>query len=222
MLYFPALNWADRVRGFPPEEVTISDRLRLNEQIRAKEVRVIDDVSGQQLGIMAPRDALALARERNLDLVEVAPNATPPVCRIIDYGKFMYERAKKEREAKKGQKSIEIKEMRIRPKTDSYHIGFKVKRVRSFIEEGNKVKFRILFRGREIDHVVLGREILEDIAGNLADIASVEQAPTRDGRSLVMVLGPGAQKGGAAAARAAVRAARNLRGEEEQPQPKPT
>ncbi len=149
-----------------------------------------------------------MARERNLDLVEVAPNANPPVCRIMDYGKFMYERTKKEREAKKGQKNIEIKEMRIRPKTAKYHIGFKINRVRDFLKKGNKVKIRILFRAREISHAMLARETLEEIAGDLADVATVEQAPLMDGKSLVMMLGPGPHKGGAAAARAAVKNAR--------------
>ncbi|MGE5138893.1 MAG: translation initiation factor IF-3 [Rudaea sp.] len=185
-----------------------SHRVRLNEQIRAKEIRVIDDTTGKQLGIMAPRDAIMLAREKNLDLVEVAPNANPPVCRIMDYGKFQYERTKKEREAKKGQKNIEIKEMRIRPKTAKYHIGFKINRVRDFLTKGNKVKIRILFRAREITHATLARETFEEIAEDLADVATVEQAPLMDGKSLVMLLAPGPQKGGPSAARAAVRSAR--------------
>lgn len=154
---------------------------------------------------MSPRDAIQYAREKNLDLVEVAPNATPPVCRVMDYGKYLYERTKKEREAKKGQKNIEIKEMRIRPKTAKYHIGFKLNRVRDFLQKGNKVKIRILFRAREITHATLARETFEEIAADLADIATVEQAPLMDGKSLVMMLAPGAQKGGASGARAAVR-----------------
>lgn len=190
------------------EALPISDRLRVNEQIRAREIRVIDDASGKQLGILSPREAIALARERNLDLVEVAPNANPPVCRIMDYGKYQYERTKKEREAKKGQKAIEVKEVRIRPKTAMYHVGFKLNRVRDWLKRGNKVKIRILFRAREITHSQLGRDTLEEIAGNLADIATVEQAPLMDGKSLVMLLGPGAQKGGADAARRAVRFAK--------------
>lgn len=157
---------------------------------------------------MSPRDAIQLARDKNLDLVEVAPNANPPVCRIMDYGKFQYERTKKEREAKKGQKNIEIKEMRIRPKTAKYHIGFKLNRVRDFLSKGNKVKIRILFRAREITHAILARETFEEIAEDLADVATVEQAPLMDGKSLVMMLAPGPQKGGPSAARAAVRSAR--------------
>lgn len=169
---------------------------------------------------MSPREALNIARERNMDLVEVAPNANPPVVRIMDYGKFQYEKTKKEREAKKGQKQIEIKEMRIRPKTAKYHIGFKLNRVRDFLEKGNKVKIRILFRAREITHATLARETFEEIAADLADIATVEQAPLMDGKSLVMLLAPGPQKGGASAARAAVRSARvRTTPEEEQPVP---
>ncbi len=157
---------------------------------------------------MPTYEALRLAQDRNLDLVEVAPNAQPPVCRIIDFGKFNYERTKKEREAKKGQKAIEIKELRIRPKTNWYHTGFKLKRVREFLAEGSKIRVRVLFRAREITHIAIGREILEKVAAELADAASVEQAPVMDGKSIVMLLSPGPQKGGPEAARAAVRGAR--------------
>lgn len=177
---------------------------------------MIDDATGKQLGIMAPRDALQLARERNLDLVEVAPNANPPVCRIMDFGKFMYARTKKEREAKKGQKIIEVKEIRIRPKTAQYHVSFKLNRVRDWLKKGNKVKVRVLFRSREITHAQLGRDALEEIAAEMADVASVEQAPLMDGKSLVMVLAPGAHKGGPEAARRAVRSAKNLKPPTEQ------
>lgn len=127
----------------------------------------------------------------------------------MDYGKYQYERTKKEREAKKGQKVIEVKEIRIRPKTAQYHVGFKVNRVRDWLKKGNKVKIRILFRAREITHSQIGRDTLEEIAGNMADVATVEQAPLMDGKSLVMLLGPGPQKGGADAARRAVRFAKS-------------
>jgi len=157
---------------------------------------------------MAVPEALRLAQERNLDLVEVAPNAQPPVCRIIDFGKFMYERTKKEREAKKGQKAIEVKELRIRPKTNWYHTGFKLKRVREFLKNGNKIRVRVLFRAREITHITIGREILERVAAELADAANIEQLPMLDGKSLVMVLAPGPMKGGPEAARAMVRGTR--------------
>lgn len=157
---------------------------------------------------MATYEALRLAQERNLDLVEVAPNAQPPVCRIIDFGKFMYERTKKEREAKKGQKAIEVKELRIRPKTNWYHTGFKLKRVREFLKDGNKIRVRVVFRAREISHIAIGRDILEKVAVELADAATVEQTPIMDGKSIVMLLAPGATKGGAEAARALVKGVR--------------
>ena len=186
----------------------ISDKnLRVNQAIRAREIRVIDEM-GKQVGVMPTYEALRLAQDHNLDLVEVAPNAQPPVCRIIDFGKFMYERTKKEREAKKTQKSIEVKELRIRPKTNWYHTGFKLKRVREFLKDGNKIRVRVLFRAREITHVTIGREIMEKVAVDLADAASVEQAPQMDGKSLVMLLIPGAMKGGPEAARALIRGTR--------------
>ncbi len=153
-------------------------------------------------------EALRLAQDRNLDLVEVAPNAQPPVCRIIDFGKFMYERTKKEREAKKGQKAIEIKELRIRPKTNWYHTGFKLKRVREFLKDGNKIRVRVMFRAREITHMAIGREILEKVAVELADAASIEQTPMMDGKSMVMLLVPGPMKGGPEAARAVIKGAK--------------
>ena len=183
----------------------ISDKdFRINKQIRAKEVRVIDD-AGKQVGVIPTYEALRLAQDRDLDLVEVAPNAQPPVCRIIDFGKFMYERTKKEREAKKGQKAIEIKELRIRPKTNWYHTGFKLKRVRGFLDDGNKIRVRVVFRAREVSHLGIGREILEKVAVELADVATIEQAPMMDGKSMTMLLIPGAMKGGADAARALIK-----------------
>jgi translation initiation factor IF-3 len=157
---------------------------------------------------MATYEALRLAQERSLDLVEVAPNAQPPVCRIIDFGKFMYERTKKEREAKKGQKAIEVKELRIRPKTNWYHTGFKLKRVREFLKAGNKIRVRVVFRAREISHIAIGRDILEKVAVELADAASVEQTPIMDGKSIVMLLAPGPMKGGPEAARALIKGTR--------------
>jgi translation initiation factor IF-3 len=170
---------------------------------------VIDE-KGKQVGVVPTYEALRMAQDRNLDLVEVAPNAQPPVCRIIDFGKFMYERTKKEREAKKGQKAIEIKELRIRPKTNWYHTGFKLKRVREFLKAGNKIRVRVIFRAREITHIAIGREILEKVAVDLADAATIEQAPIMDGKSMIMLLAPGAQKGGEESARALVRGGRSV------------
>ncbi len=131
-----------------------------------------------------------MARERNLDLVEVAPNAEPPVCRILDYGKFIYERAKREREARRAQKVIEIKEIRLRPKTDDYHTGFKIKQARRFLTDGAKVKVRVLFRGREISHPEIGRNLLDKVANELGDISTVEQQPDMEGKTMLMVLSP--------------------------------
>jgi len=162
--------------------------LRINEQIRAREVRLIGG-DGKQIGIVPLREALNAAREQRLDLVEVAPNADPPVCRIMDHGKYIYERAKREREARKAQKTVEVKEIRVRPKTDDYHLGFKVKRAREWLLDGAKVKVRILFRGREITHPEIGRSILREIAEELSDIAEVEQKPGMEGRTMLMVLG---------------------------------
>jgi translation initiation factor IF-3 len=158
--------------------------------------------------VLPTYEALRMAQDRSLDLVEVAPNAQPPVCRIIDFGKFMYERTKKEREAKKGQKAIEVKELRIRPKTNWYHTGFKLKRVREFLKAGNKIRVRVLFRAREITHVTIGREIMEKVAVELSDAATIEQAPMMDGKSLVMLLIPGPMKGGPEAARALIKGTR--------------
>ena len=141
----------------------VEDHRRINEEILSPRVRVIDD-KGEQLGILSLRDALNASRERELDLVEVAPNADPPVCRILDYGKYHYTMVKRMREARKAQKITEIKEIRLRPKTDDYHTGFKVKRARDFLKQGMKVKVRVQFRGREITHPEIGLEHLREVA----------------------------------------------------------
>jgi translation initiation factor IF-3 len=142
------------------------------------------------MGIVALRDALNAAREQSLDLVEVAPGASPPVCRILDYGKFQYTQMKRQREARKTQKAIEIKEIRLRPKTGDYHVGFKMKRARRFLAEGMKVKVRIQFRGREISYPEIALQQLREVAEELADVADVEQKPDLDGRSMLMVMVP--------------------------------
>lgn len=170
--------------------IAISNKpLRVNEAVRAPQIRVIDE-AGKQLGIMTPAEALRLAEERGLDLVEVSPNADPPVCRLMDYGKFIYERAKKEREARKAQKSVEVKEIRLRPKIGEHDLAVKMRDMRRFLSSGNKVKVRLLFRGREVSHPEVGKELLDRLASEFADIANVEQAPRAEGRSLVMILGP--------------------------------
>ncbi|MBC8248736.1 MAG: translation initiation factor IF-3 [Anaerolineales bacterium] len=163
-------------------------RHRVNEGIRAKEVRLIDE-NGQQVGIVPLRDALESAHARDLDLVEVAPNADPPVCRLMDYGKFLYEQAKKERKARKAQRA-EAKEIRLRPKTGEHDVAFKVRDARRFLKDGLKVKVRVRFRGREITYPEIGREMLNRIAQELGDVSEIEQSPRMEGRSLLMILSP--------------------------------
>ena len=142
------------------------------------------------MGIMPIREALAVAHEHDLDLVEVAPNADPPVCRLLDYGKYIYERTKKEKEARKAQKVREIKEIRLRPKTGEYDVAHKVRDARRFLQEGCKVKVRVRFRGREITHLEVARDLLERIAADLEDAGHVEQQPNLEGRTMLMILSP--------------------------------
>jgi len=168
----------------------VSDRgLRVNENIRAREVRVIDE-NGEQLGVMIPREALRIARERGLDLVEVAPNARPPVCRVMDYGKYKYEKSKKERESRKNQKTVKIKEVRISPKIDDHDFSVRVKNAVGFLQKGNKVKATVRFRGREIVHADIGKKLLEDLAEFVQDYAVVERDPKVEGRNMIMILAP--------------------------------
>jgi translation initiation factor IF-3 len=171
----------------------ISDRQRVNEEIRAKDVRLIGE-AGEQLGIFPLREALDIARQHNVDLVEVAPQAEPPVCRLLDYGKYIYEKARKAREARKAQKPVEIKEIRLRPKTGEHDVNFKVNRMRGFLGEGFKVKVRVLFRGREITYPEIAQQMLSGIATDLNDVAVVENYPRLEGRSMFMVLAPAVKK----------------------------
>lgn len=166
------------------------DNTRVNRDIRAREVRVIDD-GGEQLGIMATRDALAIAEEKELDLVEVAPNANPPVCRLMDYGKYLYERQKRERESRKAQKQIDVKEVRLRPKTGEHDIQVVLNKSRKFLADGNKVKVTIRFRGREILHRDVALSLMKRVATDLAPSSIVESQPAFEGRSMVMLLAPG-------------------------------
>ena len=159
----------------------------INEQIRDKEVRLIGE-NGEQLGIMSARDAYKLAQEAELDLVKIAPTAKPPVCKIIDYGKYRYELARKEKEARKKQKTVELKEVRLSPNIDTNDLNTKMNAARKFISKGNKVKVTLRFRGREMAHVQASKHILDDFAEALADIAVVEKAPKLEGRSMGMVL----------------------------------
>ncbi len=168
------------------EDKAISD-LFINEQIRDKEVRVIGE-NGEQLGIMPSREALRLAEEAGLDLVKIAPTAKPPVCKIVDYGKFRYEQARKEKEARKKQKIIEIKEIRLSPNIDTNDLNTKMNAARKFISKGDKVKITLRFRGREMAHMANSKHILDDFAEALSDIASIEKAPKVEGRSMTMFL----------------------------------
>jgi len=161
--------------------------------IRVREVRVIDE-EGEQLGVLQTYDALRLAREKNLDLVEVAPNAVPPVCRLLDFGKFQYERQKKEREARKSQKVIEVKEVRLRPRTGEHDLDVKVRQTIVFLGEGSKVKVAVRFRGREITHPEIAREQLAEFAQKVGDAAVIELQPSMEGQNLFMLLSPNLAK----------------------------
>ena len=163
--------------------------MRINREIRAATVRVID-AEGTQLGILALADALAEAAKGGFDLVEVAPNSTPPVCRIMDYGKFRYQQSKKLQDAKKSQTVIQIKEIRLRPKTEEHDLQVKIRHVRKFLEQRDKVKITMMFRGREITYAELGRRIMEEIKESLADGAVIEQHPKLEGRNMIMILAP--------------------------------
>ena len=165
---------------------TISD-LMINEQIRDKEVRVIGE-DGEQLGIMSAKDAMKLAREAELDLVKIAPTAKPPVCKIVDYGKYRYEQMRKEKEAKKKQKTIDIKEVRFSPNIDTNDLNTKINQARKFLSKGDKVKVSIRFRGRELAHTEIGIDILNNFAAQLEDVAVVEKPAKVEGRSMVMFL----------------------------------
>lgn len=166
-----------------------ASEFRINEDIRAAQVRLIT-ADGDNVGVVDIKEALESASNSGLDLVEVAPNSDPPVCRVLDYGKFMYERAKKEREARKAQVKVEIKEIRLRPKTSDHHKGFKVRNARRWLQEGKKVRVRIRFRGREITYPEIALEDMKSIAEELADVGEIEQAPSMEGQTMLMILTP--------------------------------
>ncbi len=167
----------------------IKQELRINEEIRAREVRVISP-DGQQLGVLPVREALRLAHERHLDLVEIAPHADPPVCRIMDYGKYKYEQSKKEREARKRQKIVDIKEIRMSPKIEDHDFDVKARSAARFLSDGDKVKITVRFRGREIVHADLAKEMLEQLVAKLGPLCTVERPPRVEGRAMIMVLAP--------------------------------
>lgn len=169
------------------------DEHRLNERIRVPQVRLIDE-KGVQVGVVPTFEALQMARERGLDLMEVSPNAQPPVCKICDYGKFKYEKKKKEQIAKKKQTVIKVKEIQLRPQTEEHDLDYKFKNVRQFLEDGDKAKITIMFRGREITYVDQGFKIMRQLADLVKDVGTVEAPPKIEGKKLIMVLAPGAQK----------------------------
>lgn len=188
---FFLFEWIFRLSGGVS---TISrDSLRINEEIRIREVRVTS-ATGEQLGIMPTREALRMAEEQHLDLVEVAPKAKPPVCRIMDFGKYRYEQQKREKEAKKKQKIINIKEVKLRPNIEQHDFDVKLKNALRFVEEGNKVKVTIMFRGRELSHPELGKEVLGRVAERLGDSVSIERNAKLEGKNMTMIVAPKVQK----------------------------
>jgi translation initiation factor IF-3 len=162
---------------------------RINDRIRGSEIRLIG-ADGENLGVVSPARALELAEDAGLDLVEISPNAEPPVCKIMDFGKFKYETQKKEAEARKKQKVIEIKEIKFRPGTDTHDYEVKMRSVTKFLEEGDKVKITLRFRGREMAHMELGRALLERVAADVEGVGKVENMPKLEGRQMVMMIGP--------------------------------
>ncbi len=180
---------ADTRLFFGREVKSITKEFRVNEEIRAREIRVVDP-EGKQLGIMSAREALRLAEELQLDLVEVAPQARPPVCRLMDFGRYKYEQSKREREARKRQRIVELKEIKFRPRIEEHDFRVKLRNATRFLNDGDKVKFTIIFRGREIVHTQLGEQLMNRLASELAELATVERAPRLEGRQMVMILAP--------------------------------
>src|ERR1700761_534418 len=166
------------------------DEHRLNERIRVPQVRLIDE-QGNQVGVVPTHEALQMARDRGLDLMEVSPNAQPPVCKICDYGKFKYEKKKKDHQAKKKQTVIKVKEIQLRPQTEEHDLDYKFKNVRQFLEDGDKAKITIMFRGREITYVDQGFKIMKQLIDLIKDVGTVESPPKIEGKKLIMVLAPG-------------------------------
>lgn len=169
--------------------IYISKDFRINEEIRVREVRVVD-AEGNQIGIMPTREALRLAEEKQLDLVEIAPQARPPVCRIMDFGKYKYEQSKRDKEARKKQHIINIKEVKLRPNIEDHDFHVKARNAARFLKDGDKVKATIMFRGREIVHTQLGHQLLTRLAEQVKDIANVERQPKLEGKNMIMILAP--------------------------------
>lgn len=176
-------------REAPRDAAVNKDAHRVNHQIRIPQVRLID-ADGENRGVVSTRDALAMAEEAGLDLVEISPGASPPVCKILDYGKFKYEEQKKAAEARKKQKVIDIKEIKLRPTIDTNDYEVKMKAARRFLGDGDKVKVTLRFRGREMAHMQLGAQLLDRVKADLAEISKVEQSPKLEGRQMIMVIAP--------------------------------
>ena len=188
--YLSAFSFLSTYVEYESWRCTAISELMINEQIRDKEVRLIGE-NGEQLGIMSAKDAYKMARDAELDLVKIAPAAKPPVCKIIDYGKYKYEMIRREKEAKKKQKTIEVKEVRLSPNIDTNDLNTKIGSARKFIEKGNKVKITLRFRGREMAHQQIGMEVLNRVKDDLQELAVVESFPTKiEGRQMIMVLAP--------------------------------
>ena len=180
-------------RPYPPRDRNFNkddkDDVRLNERIRVPQVRLIDE-NGEQVGVVPTQEALRMARDKGLDLMEVAATASPPVCKICDYGKFKYEKKKKEAQARKNQVVVKVKEVQLRPNTDEHDLDYKIKNAQQFIDEGDKVKFTILFRGREIAHTEPGFRLCKEVIERVGEAAIVELAPKLEGKKLMMILSP--------------------------------
>jgi len=175
------------MRRPPREQAAKPSGPRINQRIRVKQVRLVDD-EGNMKGVVEINDALAMAAEKGLDLVEIAPDQRPPVCRLMDYGKFKYEQKKKDQASKRKQHQVQVKEVRVRPKIAEHDIEVKVKKARQFLEEGDKVQINCLFRGREMMHKDLGIKVMREVCNRLQDIAKIEREPQEDGRRLVMMI----------------------------------
>ena len=189
MIGDPSPTEETRIRFPRKVEREPRDDTRVNERIRAREIRVVDQ-DGSQLGVMTPQDAIERAADQGLDLVEVAPNANPPVCRIMDYGKYKYEQKKKRGGPKTKAHAASMKEVKLRPRTDDHDLDFKLRNAKRFLMEGDKVKITLMFRGREIVHTQLGRAQLDKVKEMLSEIATVENPPRMDGRFMSMILVP--------------------------------
>lgn len=188
-LLCPAHRSAERRRPI----ISRPSQTRVNERIRIREVRLIDD-EGNQIGVIPTREALEMARERGLDLVEVAPNASPPVCRLMDYGKYRYEQSRRERDSRRNQQVTKVKEVRVEPRIGAHDLETKGNQAARFLNAGNKVKLTVLFRGRSITHPELGRDVLQRLSEQLDELGVIEQGPRMEGRTMTMLMAPARQK----------------------------